>query len=135
MAKQQEANLKRMLRRFEESLDRQLEEAIEARKSPIEKSIEIAEAEFDLLRDAGGETTVEDLQKELVPIRKADQTGEYPFKASDQPELHFVSVQQGSTLPKEYAKGDRLSHGFAEIQVTYSARPVILALSSRSPMG
>jgi hypothetical protein len=87
--------------------------------------------EIARLDDAGQTDDATQMQAELDALRgRLD--GPYQVDASDEPEVHVVWLGQGSAAPPGVLEGtERFRRGYAEVQITYTARPVILVLYAR----
>ena len=134
LAKQEVESLRKRLAGTANFLETKLANTIEARKTPLFRSLEKADAEIDRL-EAISKTDANRLRALLDPIRKADTTGEFDFSKSVEPEVHSVHLPRGIALPKELGtKEERVHLGFAEVNLDYTARPVVLLLRSNAPI-
>lgn len=92
------------------------------------------ESQIARFRDEKKQEAAGGLTKELADLR-GRMAGDYNAPTSDVPEVHMVGVYQGSTAPAGLLTGkDRYTTGYAEVHVSYTARPVILVISACEPV-
>lgn len=92
------------------------------------------ELELQRLKAVGREAEAAPLADELARLRSALE-GDYRPTPSDQPEVHLVGLQAGSTAPPGLLTGpDRFTRGYAVVRVTSTEAPVVLALTSNQPV-
>ncbi len=97
----------------------------------LEKMFGEVEREIGRLSKAGQSDAADGMLEELNSLR-GRLTGPYKVDRSDEPEVHVVGLESGTAAPAGVLKGvDRFKMGYAEVEVTYTARPLILVLCSR----
>ena len=90
--------------------------------------------EVDRLKKTGDTKAAAALAAQLKALTDRLQ-GPYPLIESDEPQVHVVSIAEGTTAPEGVLKGkDRFTTGYAEVKVTYTARPIILVLGAKEPV-
>lgn len=85
-----------------------------------------------------GQAAAEPLTKRLAAIEQSLKSGEAftdEAEAREQePEVHVLRIPAGVALPDGFVEGrDHRTVGYAEVELKYSARPIILALYSGRP--
>jgi hypothetical protein len=80
------------------------------------------------LKAAGDEEAARQIAQ-AIEIIKSQMTGDYAPTSSDEPEVHGVSLQEGAPPPPGLITGKhRFTTGYAEVQITHTARPILLVL-------
>jgi len=86
-----------------------------------------------------GPDAAEPLAKQLAAIEQSLQDGKTLVETNDEgkklePEVHLLRIDSGVALPSEFVEGrDHCTMGYAEVELAYTARPVILVLQSGRP--
>ena len=92
------------------------------------------QAEVDRLKKSGDRKAAGELAAELKAL-KGRLEGPYPKPKSDEPELHVVTIAKGTAAPAGVLNDEkRITTGYAEVKITYTARPIILVLGAREPV-
>lgn len=93
---------------------------------------DVAQRTISRLNDVGAEDLANQFKKQLADMEAAISTKQYPFPKHDTPEVHVVSLNQGTTLPEHLkTKENRLTLGYAEVHLQYTARPIALVLKAQ----
>lgn len=86
------------------------------------------------LREKGDVAAADELQAEVDRFRQRLDDPTLPYDTSLRPERHSVYIPKTGPAPAGVIAGrERFKAGYAEVHVTYTARPVILKLNSDTP--
>jgi hypothetical protein len=134
-ARKREESLEDLLFDFKRRIEVDLNRKRAAQQSAVDRDTLVAKRLIALLRSRGRDQLAAELERRLDRTQQRFQSGRFEFPESDEPELHSVTVRQGMSLPDAFRTDETKNRfRFAEVNVQYSARPVILGLASDDPM-